>query len=346
MHFMIGPVFLLLTVTASLAGEVYEAVPFPLQENEENGSILPLTMVNQVIVSGSKIYLGSIVDKVIGVIDTKGRILEPIGTPGEGPGEFRGGIAAMAVYKNHLWVVNMADHGVMFHFVDGRYVESIRGLSPKMIWRSPNFANNFAASKDTVVYPGNPNHGALAFAYRPDEPRRPVGELLFTPDSERDLLEKNNAMNDTFWAYEDPYWFCAFTYYPVIYKFDRKFKMIDSFSLSTPSIDEAFDKMVNKKPEGPGRPNQRRNIFPIISDFKARKGKLYVLAQGILHQMDRNTGALLNRAAFTVRNGRLRGRPFRWRSFDITDKGTIVFGSFLSNMDAVLYKAELPFPSN
>jgi hypothetical protein len=232
--------FLSLIIQGMTMG-IPEAKPFTLIENEAAGRFLPMTSVQQVIQSKNVIYLRSLRDPVVGMIGTDGRFLGTIGKAGSGPGEIDGGIMAMAVDGDDVYLVTTGHYDRVLHFENRIYRRTIPITSTGITMMTMSCANGFAASGDWFVFPSPMVDSQVAYLYGEDR-RTVLGDRLFRKTTEPDLIRRIPYINDTLWAREGKRWFGLYKYYPALIVWDAD--NTKTIALNIPGALEEFADLV------------------------------------------------------------------------------------------------------
>jgi len=333
---LLPPVLFVACVHGVLSGLI-EARPFELREDETAGIILPMSMIQQVVVSEGVVYLRSVRDRVVGMIDGDGRALGTIGTPGTGPGEIDGGILAMAVDRKEVYLITTGHRDRVLHFSNGVFERTIPVTVNGMSMLTLSSANGFSAMGNRFVLPA-PLEGPLAYLYN-GESKTALGVPLFDKDSEPELMRALPVINDTLWAREGETWYGLFKYYPAITTLRSGKQEVTSLDL--PSALEAFDALVSpSRTENRVRTRRPRQLF---ADFSVINGEATILSEGTLYRVSPKTGDIAGLARFTVDLPELDGAPYTFHCFAQLEDGRILFGNFNPNLETLLFVAENPF---
>jgi len=189
-----------------------------------------------------------------------------------------------------------------------------------------------------VVVPTHPSSKHLAAVYGYDgKVRRYVGDIV---PIDRKRLRKNPALNDTLWRRSGDRWYCLFKFRPYLLVFDGDFNQVAEFRLTGPEIEHREEEF--RKYEPKGKFSLPPNHF---TDMKFFDGKLFVMAELALYQIDPATGDTLNRTYFIGRGegfGEIEGHPLALMHFAFLDDGTLVLGHPAVPWNHDLWKVRLP----
>jgi len=317
-----------------------EAKPFTLIEDEAAGRFLPMTSVQQVVPSKDVIYLRSLRDPVVGMIGTDGRFLGTIGTAGSGPGEIDGGIMAMAVDSDDVYLVTTGHHDRVLHFENRTYRRTIPVTSVGTTMVTMSCANGFAVSGDRFVFPAPTADSQVAYLYEDEDRKTALGDPLFSKATEPDLVGRVPYINDTLWTREGNRWFGLYKYYPALIVWDgEKTKTI---ALEVPGALDEFANLVSPSTD-PSRRGPKPDPKRLFADFSIRDGIVTVLTNGNLYQIDIESGDPTGHARVTVELPGVDGRPYTFHSFAILDDGRVLFGNINPELETLLYVVDDPF---
>jgi len=280
--------------------------------------------IRQIESWGDHIYIRSRVDCFAAKLDVSGKILQTIGSKGQGPGEIAYGILAMAVWDEGLWIVDEARQDRILHFVNGAYQGYIAVDGGNIFPRGLN-SNVFAASPKHIVHPAYPRSGSLAHVYTHDGAMiKSIGQPLINQEKDLPFLRKVPEINDTNWVFDGRRWHGLIVRYPVIYSFDNQFNALGAIDLNTPRINDLRDEILNFEP------NEKFNkAIPLFSDFKARDGKLYAMCRGFLHEIDADSGTLRHIYTFMGKGEDFAGtsNQLNIHFFTILDNGDLILAN-------------------
>ncbi len=72
--------------------------------------------------------------------------------------------------------------------------------------------------------------------------------------------------------------------------------------------------------------NPRSNVpLPVLTDFRVRYGKIYVMSRGILHQIDEVSGKLEHQTAFFIDTGKKRWHHL-FHCFEVISPQKVLLG--------------------
>lgn len=302
------------------ARETHRLYLEPLDHKNSSGDTF-IEGVNQIDHDAGRLYFRSLGDAFITVTDFEGNVLEILGSPGNGPGEFNRGVLAIAVNKDLVWAQDAGNWQKMNLFSHGKFVRSFKIDSVHI-----NFAttsNAFDFTEDVLVLPCNPGTGHLAGAYYTNGTKKGVGELLFQREEESDLIRRVPEINNTFWLHHRNRWYCLFKYVPVLQIYSKTFQLIDTIDLESSIIRERAADILEHYPKVPGNWAQ-----PLFYDVCISGRYLFAIAgQRHLHQFDLNTGKVIAIYTFHSQHEDLPKGPMGIRIFTVNDAGRVFFGS-------------------
>ena len=297
-----------------------------------------LSGLNQIESDGERFYLCGPQNTEIVAIDARGNLLERIGGPGGHPSEFGSqGVLAISVQSNRIWGIDMGATRARL-FEGGTYKTSFR-LKSFNISRVTPAANSFAFSDGLVVIPTNEKKEHLAAIYTHEgDLVDHIGEPM---DFNQMVHPKILGMNDTHWLRHGEGWISVHKFFPLINFYDANFGVVDQVQLETAWISRQLDLIMESDPgERYGMPT------PVFSDVKVFRGDLYLISQGILHQVDLKTRQLKSVTTFSSTEPEFEGLDVPHLNlyfFAFLNNGTFILGhpALLWNHD--LWTTSLPF---
>lgn len=285
-----GTLFLFLFFAGFVFGQEWSRLELRPIDFERNDDAFYLSSINQIESDGTYLYLRSIRETEIMVVTPAGGLVKRIGGSGGHPGEFgKQGILAMTVQGNELWAIDTQFQRVR-RFVGGRYRSSFP-LQSFNYYPGYDTSNVFAFSQTEIVIPAGPKTGHLASVIKHDGSHaRAVGELI--PFSE-DLQKRVPGINDTFWLYNQGYWYSIHKFFPLVTRYDDAFKVVSQFQIESKTITKLFEGIQEFSP------NANFNVPPpLFSDAKIHQGDLYLMSKGRLQRIDLKSGEVKSVAVF------------------------------------------------
>lgn len=272
-------------------------------------------------------------------IKANGNFIRNIGGNGNGPGElgFHGPIS-MAVNGPSTWIVRN-DIRAISYYENGKFVASFKPNGYQLA-RNKLPAYGFSFNKNSILLQAHPGQKVLAYVYDyGGNIRHEIKDLL---PIERQFLEINPALNTTSWVRDGAYWWCLFIYRPILRKYDSNFKKIQEFQLYGPEIEDKEEIYFKNEPV----PNWQYPKWH-FSDFKVFGNSIYILCEGVMYQVDKESGGLKSRTLF-LSNKTMREvvdspiANFHYLAF--TDDGKLFLAnSFLPYEKDGVWTADLPF---
>lgn len=241
----------------------------------------------QVESSDGLLYLRENKDPRILVVDAKGRFLKRIGHKGRNYGELGLFSVAMSVRGKQLWAVDDLRKFVHY-FENGERLHEVRLKSYD--WRHNITATSeaFAFSDDYLVIPADPNKDHLAYAYNY------AGEVVKSfPNVFLEADSPHFAVDKTFWAFDGQFFYCAFKFAPLLFKYDKDLNLLAQFQLKGWD----FDKATREAADYDGN-RFKRTPLPTIYDLKIYRGIPYVMTHLTLYQIHPQTGDTLSQSRF------------------------------------------------
>ncbi len=312
----------LFSALSSNATETYrlQVTPFDFQSEDAGFIDYYLERYHQMVIQGDMLYLRAQDHPQIIGIHTKTSQGTRIGSMGEGPGEFRTGASMMAVVENQIWAVDFGKTDRITHYVNGRYKGAIPidSMAPFI----PSDGLSLAVSDREVIAPVSPRTGHLAMAYGFDGSKTSIGSIPFDK-KDGDLVFRIPYVNQTIWHFGgDGFWYAAFPYAPMIYKFNRKFEKVGHFSIEHPVLSKHMNRIMEFEPKRPGD-----RCITLVSDVKWFRNRLYVMSSGYLMQLNPNSGDLLSITRFSIKDPSDSGPGLKvFPLFAFRDDGTIFLG--------------------
>lgn len=249
----------------------HQVQPFDIQ-NPEKGALF--NGVRHVITTDHQLLIAPVSDPEILVFSLDGTFRKILEKQGDGPTEFGSSVYGFGADQNALVVVGSKPRAHVFEIQSFQHLESTPLESFNVQFYLP--PNYLAVNSEKAVFvaPAYPRSGALGIAYSFDgRVLKKVGKPLDIPEAK---FLSNNGYGDTLWAFGEDRWFCVFKHIPRIEVFNAQFKNIATYDLTGPFIERAVEE--SKKAVGPPA--------PVVQDIKVHQGKIYVLTQLALLELD------------------------------------------------------------
>ena len=295
--------------------DVHQVVLQPI-DIQHKGNAYPLHAIHQIESDGQRLFLRSLNETRVLVVDRMGRIQQEIGRDGNGPGEWGAtGIQALALFRDELW--GFGTHRLTLNGYEGvRLLKSFDAYDIRAGHQGTT-SNVFAVSETSIAVasPFGTNHLAVVYA-KSGQSHHPVGTRLI---EEKDLLEDNPFANDTMWLFDGHRWYALFKFYPVIAIFDKAFEKQTFYNLDHPWIAKAFAFVSDD--HGPDI------ILPLFSDFKMFRNQLFLMCRDGLLQMDPKDMTVLSVTRFLGEGPdfeSIAGKPLTLPYFSFLEDGTLV----------------------
>lgn len=311
---MLGIWSILFFISAS--GQSPVEVQIQPLDMESKGHLFPLRAIHQLETDGERLFVRSMQDARVLVLNKRGQILFEMGRKGNGPGEWGStGIQAMALSENELW--GFGTHRMRVNtFRDGQFQGSF-DISELRPGHQGATSNVFGISQTHIAVPSAFQTDYLAIVYSKAGTR--LGKVGTPLVEEKDLLAEQPFANDTMWIYAKDHWYALFKFYPVIAVFDKYFKKQSFFNLDHPFISQAFGFI--SEDHGPDI------ILPLFSDVKFFANHLYLMCMNGMLQLDLNTLEVTSLTRFIGKGphfGEAEGKPLTLPFFSFLNDGTLV----------------------
>ena len=296
--------------------------PFNFQSEEAGFEVFYTDHYQQMEIQGNYLYLCHRADPFILQIHLDTKEVKKIGSGGQGPGELSRGVLGMAVGPDRIWAIDSQKQKKIIGYSNsGKYLESL--TVPKPGPRRFSASNSIACNNREVLVPISPGSGKLGMVIQMNGERQTVGELPFPRNQmNEDLIRKMPYINQTFWVYDNNFWYAAFPFQPTVLKFDRNLKMVKGYHLEHALVNERFNAIMDFLPE-----NQGQGAPALVTDMKVFKNRLYVMCvEKYLFQIDLDTGAILSISRFTSVGENEQSGPVAYPLFAFRDNGSLFIG--------------------
>ncbi len=270
-----------------------------------------------------------------------GTFIRKIGKKGRGPGEW-GYYAPRAIaVKNQSLLVLGPGRKTLFYHEAGQFIHSFK-IKPYQIGGAGIPAYSFGFTHEEILIQAWPATRRLASLYDfSGEHKGYVGKILpVMPE----YLKVNPAMNDTLWVRDKSHYYCLFVHRPILRKYDANHKKVAEFKVAGPEVDR-YEEVFFKNKKDPNWTYPK----PHFTDLKVFGGYLYLMCDGVLYQLDKQTGKVLTRTIFFGTgslehlNNKEHKLFFMFAAF--FDSGKFVLGHRGLLPDHDLGTAVLPFPT-
>jgi len=333
---------LFLLVALCLLGNEFDV---PVFRGDHEIAVLPLDFsdvdqpktlfsgLGQLESDGSKLYVADQKTPHVLVIDRKGRTLDAIGAPGNGPEGLGRGVFSFALEREHLWVSDW-QRKALHHYKGTEHLA--RFEIPRTTIMSGE-ANPFAFSRKQglVLFqaPFRSGHMASLYDFQGNFLRY-VGPL---PEFDFETRLAHPFIHSSLWVRGEQRWYALFKSMPTIIVFDNGFEEVDRFHLEGPEITYLQERFEHHRDNHPNQRGKRNFKTPPahFTDFKYHDGQLFTLSHGTLYQIDASTGKVLSRSRFTTPEG-----PATFFYVTFLNKRTIVLGHPIMVRDHDLWIAE------
>ena len=313
----------------------------PFDFGDQNNANTYIKHLSQIEASGGLLYIREPTNPIIVVIDSKGDYVRTIGKAGEGPEELGASSQSFGVDGPSLWTMN-GNMKFAHYYENGEHAHRIRIENYNRFINATDASLPIAFSRDSVIIP--PLYRvdrSMAYVYGYD------GEIKYkvpAPFNSEKELRKNPAVNETFWFREGDIWYCLFKHKPLLYVYDKTFRLQNQFELEGPEIAdhaEALKDFERKK---------RWDIPPpYFTDAKVFKGKVYALCKGALYQIDPKQGLVLQHTTFFLKIPEIDEYDLsedvnvQLFYFALLENGTLVLGHPALMWGHDLWKVKLPY---
>ena len=330
----------LLTIMAFILGQdTYRLTVTPFDFEDEKVPASFVKDISQLETAGNLLFIRESSDPAILVLDRQGKFLRRIGSRGQGPNELGGTSVSFGVNGRSLWTV-AANMKSAHYFENGAHLQRISLKSYNRLYLISSTSQALAFSNEHIIFPSYPNKQVLALAY--DYGGDVVKEfpVVF---KDKSILAKNPSINDTLWARDEQRWYCLFKYQPFLITYDHALNELNRFPLDGPEIQvisEAFYQHERKK---------KFDISPLFfSDIKVFGGKVFLMTEQTLYQIDPETGKTLRRMVFVGSGPDFEqvdkvDPRLNFCYFSFWNDGTIILGHPAMMWDHNLWTTKLPF---
>jgi hypothetical protein len=332
-------IFLLILFSSfGFAQQQYRVAIQPLDFQQSKDENFFMANIGQIETDGPLVYLRSIRELEVSVMTPEGHLARRFGGNGGFSSEFGvNGVLAISVRDGVCLAID-AEQRLVRRFEEGRFQFAFR-LHAYNVFATMPSSNSFAFSNQHIVIPTAPATGHLASVYGHDGVFRKFAGSLIPFDE--DLMQIIPGINDTYWLFQGDQFYSIHKFYPIISTYDTAFERTNQFHLSTPAIEAYLEVFLSFTPLEPGSVPG-----PLFTDAKIYGGQLYLMSQGVLHQISLEDGTLESQTRFfgTGKDfAHLEDPHVNLYFFAFLPDGRLVLGhpAMLWNHD--LWTAQLPF---
>jgi len=274
-------------------------------------------------------------------IDGDGYFVRTIGRIGEGPGEY--GSVCFGVSAREDSVVVIDDSSVVF-FEDGSFQRQITYRQPETFHSTNPFrcrSFDVGGGKLLIPWPRETRPGQIATVCDLDgKPEKTVIDDVV----DTRMLELSPWSQSTHWRYEGGLWYCAYMFQPRIAVFDERFEKLGDIRFESPET-IAYERDFYASDRSSVF-NPRRNI-PLFFSFQVRERTGYLMAQGLLHEIDLESGELVGLYRFYAPDHPEIGKQpyYNFPFFAVLDGDRIVMATPGGNLDGELFATVLATPA-
>ncbi len=257
---------------------------------------------------------------------------------GDGPGEHHGPIFGLSADAGRLTVI---DRGRVLFFQNNRYQSQfIYSSSGRLPVNGLFRCRGFDVADGNVVVPwsdgSRPGHVGTVFT-TDGELKQTVVDEAFDPS----LTALSPLADSVMWRRGDDIWYCAYLFTPRIALFDKNFEKLGDLTFDSP---ETLRYEINwHQTNREGLTNPRRRI-PLFFNFQVLGDEGLLMSQGLLHQINLKTGALVGLYRFyapdhpDLKEGAFQNFPY----CALLDNRTLVLAHAINDYAGELFAVKLP----